>query len=209
MKINKNLNQSSRSDKFLANPFVVLFAVIALFMITDILAAILLQLSGQNLSSPSTTTYFMYGVVKCVLLFIFLALTTKLTRLNWQSFGFRSPRLKTLALILPTFGAYFLLSVLGTALAKLIFSNFDISQPQDVGFKDVTLPIELLLTGISLVVITPIVEEVLFRGVLFKGLRVRLPFWLSAVVTSVLFAAAHGQWNVAVDTFALSLALCF
>jgi len=31
---------------------------------------------------------------------------------------------------------------------------------------------------------------------------------VAALVTSLVFAAVHGQWNVAIDTFALSLVLC-
>ena len=62
---------------------------------------------------------------------------------------------------------------------------------------------------VALVIVTPIFEETVFRGFLFKGLRRRLPFWAAASVVSVMFAFAHGQWNVALDTFVLSLILCF
>src|SRR5262249_2450695 len=39
--------------------------------------------------------------------------------------------------------------------------------------------------------IAPIVEEMLFRGALFRGLRRQHPPWLTLVGVSLLFAAAH------------------
>ena len=46
---------------------------------------------------------------------------------------------------------------------------------------------------LSLVVIAPIVEELVFRGLLFGALAGRLGILASAVVTALLFGAAHGD----------------
>jgi hypothetical protein len=32
--------------------------------------------------------------------------------------------------------------------------------------------------------------------------------WAAIIITSLLFGAVHGQWNVAIDVFVLSLVLC-
>jgi membrane protease YdiL (CAAX protease family) len=35
-----------------------------------------------------------------------------------------------------------------------------------------------------------------------------MPAWLTTLVVSVLFGIAHGQWNVGIDVFALSVSMC-
>jgi CAAX protease family protein len=50
---------------------------------------------------------------------------------------------------------------------------------------------EMTLLVIALVVLAPLGEELLFRGLLLRGLAHRMRFWPAAVVTSVLFAVAH------------------
>lgn len=67
----------------------------------------------------------------------------------------------------------------------------------------------LVLDLIAVAVLTPIAEELLFRGVLFGGLRQRLPFIGAAVIATVLFMLVHEPqaWpGVFVLGFGLALA---
>ena len=60
------------------------------------------------------------------------------------------------------------------------------------------------------VIVAPFAEEAIMRGFLFGKLRQsKMPFWPAAIVVSLLFAVAHGQWNVGVDTFILSMVACW
>lgn len=46
-------------------------------------------------------------------------------------------------------------------------------------------------------VIAPFAEELLFRGVIFAGLAQRLPLWWAAVISGVIFGAAHlDLWSI-------------
>ncbi len=54
-------------------------------------------------------------------------------------------------------------------------------------------PWQLVLMVIALVVLAPLGEELLFRGLLLRGLVRRMPFWPAALISSVLFAAAHAD----------------
>lgn len=49
----------------------------------------------------------------------------------------------------------------------------------------------IIAAGVLLVLVGPLVEEVLFRGVIFRALRSRFGFWLAALIASVLFALIH------------------
>ena len=107
------------------------------------------------------------------------------------------------------FGVYYIISIFLTLLMALINPDFDISQAQDVGFESLASSSDYVLAFLALVVIAPIVEEIIFRGFLFGVLKKNYRFWVAAILTSLTFAIAHGARNVGVDTFALSLVLCY
>jgi membrane protease YdiL (CAAX protease family) len=107
----------------------------------------------------------------------------------------------------------------------LIFApNLNTSEKQQIGFNNPSGFIDLTLTFFSVVVLPPIAEEVIFRGLIFTSLKNRLPLihktmpiWLAAIITSLLFAAGHlleggnsGLLYIAgIDTFSLSLVLIY
>lgn len=103
---------------------------------------------------------------------------------------------------------YLLASALLIAIFSAVMPGFDTSQAQEVGFQNLSGQTEYLLAFLTLIVIAPVAEEILFRGYLFGKLKQYVPVWAAIIATSILFGAAHGQWNVAIDTFALSIIMC-
>jgi membrane protease YdiL (CAAX protease family) len=55
------------------------------------------------------------------------------------------------------------------------------------------VPWQIALTVFAVVVLAPIGEELLFRGLLLRALVRRIRFWPAAIVTSLLFTAAHAD----------------
>ena len=51
---------------------------------------------------------------------------------------------------------------------------------------------ELAAAGIFICILTPVFEEVIFRRIIYDGIRIHLPPVTSAVICSMLFAALHG-----------------
>ncbi|MDB5176910.1 MAG: rane protein of unknown function [Candidatus Saccharibacteria bacterium] len=86
--------------------------------------------------------------------------------------------------------------------------SFPADQIQDVGFKAFGTRSDNILAFMTLVVLAPLAEEILFRGYLYGKLKGHVPAIAAAIATSLLFGLAHGQWNVGIDVFVLSLALC-
>lgn len=103
---------------------------------------------------------------------------------------------------------YFVLSAILVVLATSLFPGSGAEQ-QTTGFEGLSKSFELVLAFITLVVVAPIAEETLFRGYLFGKLRQHVPVWAAALVTSALFGFVHGSFILGVDTFALSLVLCY
>jgi membrane protease YdiL (CAAX protease family) len=60
-------------------------------------------------------------------------------------------------------------------------------------------------------VIAPVFEEVFYRGTMFQALRARRGTWTAAVVSSVLFAAAHLEFDpvALIDRSLIGIGLCY
>jgi len=89
-----------------------------------------------------------------------------------------------------------------------LFPWFNIAESQDVGFSAGIYGIDRVVAFLTLAIIAPIAEELIFRGWLYGKLRNHLPIPLAIFLVSLLFALVHGQWNVGVNVFALSIVLC-
>lgn len=121
----------------------------------------------------------------------------------------RWPILKDVGYGLLAWGAYMAITTLVTVGLSSYAPGVDLEQAQDVGFKNITGSFDILYAFLVIVVIAPVVEEIVFRGYLYGSLRPRMPWWVAAVVVSVLFGLVHGQINVAIDTFFLSMVICY
>ena len=119
----------------------------------------------------------------------------------------RFPRWKDIGLSIVGAVVYAIGSVVALLAAAKVF-GVDTSQAQSLGFSQL-LGGELLIAFVVLVVLTPLFEEALFRGFLYGRLRqTSLPWWVPAMIVSALFGLAHGQWNVGIDVFVLSMVAC-
>ena len=121
----------------------------------------------------------------------------------------RLPNWMDLLLAPAGFMVYFLISAILVYAASQIIPGFSIDQTQQTGFNHLTFYYEYVLAFLTLIIVAPVAEETLFRGYLYGKLRKTLPMWAAMLITSALFGFVHGQWNVGVDVFALSLVLCY
>lgn len=130
-------------------------------------------------------------------------------RVDKQTLGLqRLPTWKDIGLAPAGFVVYMVGSVILLAIATTVFPGFDAEQVQANGFENIIHRYEYLLAFVTLVIVAPLAEEVLFRGYLYGKIRSKVPLWAAILLVSALFAAVHGQWNVAIDVFALSIVLC-
>jgi membrane protease YdiL (CAAX protease family) len=107
-----------------------------------------------------------------------------------------------------TFILYMVVLVGVMSLFAFLFPELS-DQEQNLGFeKTGNSWWQLAVIFVSLVIVPPVAEELMMRGFLFGRLRQKLPFWAVSIIVSLMFALAHGQVNVAIDTFVLSLFLC-
>jgi membrane protease YdiL (CAAX protease family) len=134
-----------------------------------------------------------------------------------RQIGWRWPRFRDPMYAFCGFAAYFAGYVLLLGLVSHIFPGINVDQKQQLGFENPATDTSLLLTFVSLVVLPPLVEETVFRGFVYSGLKTKLKPIVAALATSALFAMAHLEfgsgkpllWVAGIDTFTLSLVLCY
>lgn len=207
-------------------PVVSVAITIGIYFASQIAAAILISLpplllgwSAEQTASAVQdnvlATFVFVAIIEAVTLFL-LHLVLKRKKSGFKSLGIGKVHFKYIWMALAGFAVYFVLYLIGLAIIKALIPSLDLDQKQEIGFETTTTGLPLLLVFASLVILPPVTEEIVARGFLFGGLRTKLPFISAAIITSVLFAAPHLMqanngllWVAGIDTFILSLVLCF
>jgi len=128
---------------------------------------------------------------------------------KFSDLGLHKPKWPYLANALVAFFAYIVISLLLQMVVQWVFGDgYKANQSQELGYQGLN-GWEIFAAFVPLVILTPIAEEIIFRGFVFKGVRRTTPFWVAALVVSALFGLAHGQWNVGLDVFAMSIISCY
>ena len=97
--------------------------------------------------------------------------------------------------------------VVMTAMGFFVPESY-LTQPQNLGISGNVVWLDLISIFVLYCVITPVCEELIFRGFLQYKVEHNLGFWPAAIIVSILFAVAHGQLNAAITTFILSMVAC-
>lgn len=110
---------------------------------------------------------------------------------SWRAVGFRAPPLLPLVLA-PAIALGQLVTVaLLNATVLALTGQFENPQINAIsgggGFSWVNFILMLLLAGVA----APIVEETLFRGVLYGWLRTRMPIALAIMLSAAVFSGVH------------------
>jgi membrane protease YdiL (CAAX protease family) len=98
--------------------------------------------------------------------------------------------------------------LLVTAVVAIICPWIDMEQAQDVGFENLAGFKDMMLAFVTLVVVAPLCEEIIFRGWLYGKLRARTWAMPAIILTSIMFGIAHGQWNVGITVGVMSVIMC-
>ena len=127
------------------------------------------------------------------------------------SFFRLSIRLKDALLSLRFYTALLPILLLTRAAITLIMNNLGISLPINPAIT-MFISLEnnwlLLILTAQIIIIAPIAEELLFRGVIYKTLRIKTSAGFSVLITSIIFALIHGSAADFIPLVILSVYLC-
>ena len=182
------------------------YAVAGIFAVLDSA-----QLSPANVLRPAVLQTILAMIVYALTISIVVGVPYLWKRhtVSLQTLGLtKLPTWTDIGLAPLTYVIYVI--VLATVLAMVAnwLPSGSLDQVQDVGFQSFGSRTDNILAFLTLVVLSPIAEEVLFRGYLYGKLKRYVPVLVAAIVTSLLFALVHFQLNVGIDVFILSMFLC-
>ncbi|MFZ1324340.1 MAG: CPBP family intramembrane glutamic endopeptidase [Candidatus Saccharimonadales bacterium] len=211
----------------LYQPLAAILLTVAIFLVPQFIAVILVgaypavkgwseEVSLSWLTDSTAAQFF-------VMLIVGALATTAVLRLLRRvqappaRIGLVRPRLRDAGYAAAAYVFYFGSYIVILTIATQLFPGLNAGQEQDIGFKHVTSQLHTLMAFLSLVILPPLWEEIVFRGFLFTNLRVHLRLRWAALLTGLLFAAVHLQagngkpllWVAALDTFVLSCYLCY
>lgn len=189
------------------------------YIIMSILVGVLVMSDGASADwfESSALSQMIFSIFASGLVAASIAGLLKKRGLSLRDVGLKKPHVNDIGRTLLAYLGYLAAFFVITLIAKALIPSLDLEQEQfnfDAISKNAS---NLFFLFVSLVILPPIIEEIVTRGFLYTGLRSKLKVIPSAIITSIIFAAAHLQfgrdgpllWIAALDTFILSLALVY
>lgn len=162
------------------------------FMLVALFALVVGLVSGSeeeltSITAESIATTIVYAAL---LASVYLVVVLR-RKLSWRDVGLHAPNRGFILMTLFVWVVMIIATVLVAAVVSSLFGDPpDVREQLSVGRSEIS-GAEVFWLLIASVVAAPVVEEVVFRGLLFPSLRKRWPFWAAALVSAVLFAAVH------------------
>ncbi|MCB2354890.1 CPBP family intramembrane glutamic endopeptidase [Clostridium estertheticum] len=114
--------------------------------------------------------------------------------LNWKNFAYATLMIISFRLIFDN---------------SLIFWVSGISTPSFINEAVDELAVSPIILIISVIIVAPIYEEIIFRGILLKGMSKKTNSAVAIVVSALLFAVVHMNIPQGINAFLLGLVLGF
>jgi len=193
--------------------------VAALPLIFSFLLAVLVHFLPSSTGTPAsetpTSTRVLVAntvvglVIYAVILLLIWLVTVRKYRVGWSALGVRRPPGVYFALVIPILVGMYIGAALVSALIVKLFYGGKAENPQ---VKDLTGGggfswTSLILALITASIVAPIIEELLFRGVLYGWLRTRWSAVGGVILSAALFSAAHAIPLILASIFVVGLTL--
>ncbi len=212
------------SSTGLGSPLEVFFSSLAIFFISQIVAGLIASLIFSFNSNKDFVDLFEKAGPQFV--FVLIAEALAVGMVYWLVVKFKKAKLSSIGLgrkpvwadlknALLGFGAYYVILIIVLGIASWLVPAINLDQEQNIGFENIKSSYDQLFAFASLVILAPIGEEVVMRGYLYSGLRAKMKYLPSMLITSLVFAVAHLEfgtgkslvWAAALTTFILSIVL--
>lgn len=200
--------------------------VIGTFVFSQLLSSVILAAyaslrgyEGADVDAwfNTTSAQFAYYALTATFVVGAVGIFLRQYKQRWDIIGLRRPKWSDLGYALLAAPVYLALYVAVVVVVSAVVPGFNIDQEQELGFDNVAGFAALTMVFISLVILPPIAEEIMMRGLLYGSLKKALPLVLAVIITSIIFAIAHlpaggaegPLYIAAIDTFILSLVLIY
>jgi len=152
------------------------------------------------------TAYYL-SILSSNAMFMLVILIVKKSRgLTWAELGWKPAKFKAGVIdVIKIWGITWIIHIV----YMLILFSFGINPPENALDKLLQDPsIIILLLNIFLIAIAAaVIEETLFRGLLFGSMRTYLGTWTAIILSAVIFSALHFEWIGFIPRFVLGVGL--
>lgn len=186
-------------------PFVIaLAAAAAVYELQKIIGTALFPVfDGGKTSDWSNTTYILMDIAMIIL---FIPAYILLFRPERGSERIRLRDTGGMGLLCTAAGAVITSVAIGLAIKlAAIWGAFPVFDNVEIILKDGNL----LLSVLSIVICAPLMEELVFRGLVFKSFRSISGFWFSAILSSAVWAVIHLNLVQGIRAVGVGLFLAF
>lgn len=222
----KSRNSGGLASHVSWGPFAAIVWTLLIYIVPQVIGGLVISIypalkhwdpiRANDWMTNAVSAQFFYGLLAESMSIAIVWLLLKHYKTIWREIGLMLPRAKDALYAIGGFGIYFVAYIVLVVIATSLIPSFNANQQQDVGFQHTSGIVGPLMAFVSLVILPPLAEEIIFRGFLFRGLRRRFDFRVAAIITSLLFALPHLiegvgglLWIGGLDTFVLSIVLCY
>ena len=194
------------------------YAIVVSFLLILVLSAAYIshQLDWSLVPEISNALRFFYTKYHLIILsvsptigFLLSVIIIKvISPLNWSDFGLRKPEVRIWVIIGLVFASIIVILITGYIWVYLTGLSYYHTQLISEYLKPLDFS-WLIIYLIYIVIISPIIEEIFFRGVIFSTLREVMGIRIGLVLQAVLFAVIHGEINVLFPQFVSGLVLAY
>lgn len=158
------------------------------------------------LESDSVTANFIYYSAARLAGFALIVTFIRRRKISLRQFGFKKFKPVQAVGLLLVSSAILIVAIVGIySIVDRLIPGVNLEQSQENVFGSPRGPIEIGLSFLALVVIAPIVEESIFRGLMLPAFARSFGKVAAVFITALLFGAIHWQLNVGIVTFFMGL----
>ncbi|WP_084019079.1 CPBP family intramembrane glutamic endopeptidase [Desulfuribacillus alkaliarsenatis] len=203
-----NKKDTDRTDRLIGWPQFLIFIGIYLGISFTIGIVVGIIGASNNIDVEQIFTGYQAGIIEFVVIMMALLFYKKIRRFVWESFSF-SPlkEKKTYGYMFVGFLIFYLTQYI---LIELIAIEDASNQPADLGFNNLPgFSLEYILFFVSIALLVPLYEEVLYRGVLHRFLEVRYNFWVGITISSLVFGLLHIGFPISATIMGIVMVVLF
>ena|SRR3990167_2128760 len=165
---------------------------------------------SRLIESQSITFNFVLYVLSRLVGFGVIMYFIRRRGITLRQFGFKKFKLpQSLKYMLLAGGLLIVLTILVFLVLQQTVPSLNLEQEQDIIFTAASGNLEKIMAFIALVIIAPIVEETIFRGLMLPVFVYRFGLVFGSILVSAAFGAIHWQLNVSIVTFIMGLLLAW
>lgn len=184
-------------------------ALLVWFFIPIVVANILeiLKIAMNKTSEYSDVTFGFFMFLGILLVFIKIGkVNINLVKERYNDFKGKFNVREMIAVVITQILLSMGLSYLSTGFTAIFNMNKALEILNDTSGNPSTL-IQLILYIVLIVVLAPVLEEIVFRRILFNRISKRLSFFMAAIISSIIFAIGHDVFGIA-GAAAFGIACC-